>query len=161
MSESNLFLGGIPTDIELKALLDKFGAPDPGLISYSEIEQAVNVDRDTHRFRTIVTRWRKKLFRDYNIDTAAAKNEGIRILTEPERVDESESAFGRSAKGIVRAHVRVRSVRSETLDTRTLKKHEHLVRATLVATDAIKTAARDYARALGPKEQRPQLFANG
>src|SRR5262245_53413982 len=102
------YFGGIPTEPDVRRLMDRFCAPEPGVIPHEEIEKEIREESDSSRYRTIVSAWRRRLRREHNIDTSAEPGHGIRILTEPERVDVSKRDLGRGVRGIVRSHVRIR-----------------------------------------------------
>jgi len=81
------YFQGIPTRIDVDLLIKEFGVPKEGaIIGYAEIAKAIKVDRDSNRFKTVTTSWRKLLFRQNNVVMDAIPNEGFLILPPPGRV---------------------------------------------------------------------------
>ena len=98
------FFGGIPTDIEVKLLSDRFGVPKQGqIIKYDDITDVIKVQRTESRWGSVVSAWRKKLERENNIILTAVKNLGFEALTSSGRVDFSAKVFKQAIKRTGRA----------------------------------------------------------
>ncbi len=98
------YWGGLPTEPDVKKLLAALGTPAPGLIPHERLEEITGHERGDGRYRTVVSAWRSRLLRESNLATRAEPNEGIRILTEPERVEESGRMLRKSARFVIRQH---------------------------------------------------------
>jgi len=161
MSKSTLYFGGIPTDPEVRKLAERFGVPEPGLLSHASIETTIGQKRDSSRYHTIVHAWRSKLLREHNVGTAAEPGEGIRILTEPERVEESRRQLGLSARQVVRTHRWALMIDVSKLDDVALRKHDHVLRASAAAAGAMAGTVKELANALKAPAQLPRATKSG
>jgi hypothetical protein len=153
---TTLYFGGIPTGPDVKRLLERFGSPAPGLIPYEEIERAIDERRGHSRFRTVVIAWRHRLLRESNIATRAEAGEGIRILTEPERVDEGKRMIGLSARRVLAQHRWNLMIDVTKLDELARRKHDHLVRYSLALATSAQTGMKQLNAALKVPEQLPR-----
>jgi hypothetical protein len=101
---SKQFFGGVPTDIEVKQLSERFGVPVAGqIVTYESITEAIKVDKSTYRWRTVVTAWRKKLEREHNIILKAIDNVGFEALNAAGRVELSARVFKQAVRRTGRA----------------------------------------------------------
>lgn len=104
---ANLYLGGIPTAPDVKRLHDEFGVPNPGdEFTHQTIEFILGLKRNSSRYRTVTSAWRKELLTDKNIDLAAVPGEGYRCLDQSERVEANvkiqKQGIRRTGKGVKR-----------------------------------------------------------
>lgn len=91
--------GGLPTDLDVRMLQEKFGVPQEGdLIPYLLISECLKKGRETSRWKSVVGAWRKKLERDHNLVLKAIKNQGFKVCDPRDRLD----VFGRKFKGGLR-----------------------------------------------------------
>lgn len=152
-----LFFGGVPTGPEVDKLLEKFGAPEPGVISHEQIEGVIGQRRDSSRYHTIVTQWRRRLLKDRNLDTSAELGVGVRILSEPERVDVSAKDLCGASRKAIKAYRRASVIRSEMLDEVSRKKLDFVKHAGGQSIEAVGTAVREMSNALRAVAQMPRL----
>ena len=74
-----------PTEGGVKRLDEAFPhLPEGKVIPWDEIEAALNEPRDSARFNTIVSVWRKRLLEEQNIHLAAQYRVGL-VVAEPRR----------------------------------------------------------------------------
>ena len=90
MANEKLYFGGIPTDIDVRALREAF--PESGLkvgqlIPYAAVEAIVKTPKDSCRFKTITGRWRRLVERDSEIILGAEKGQGFRVLDNSEKLE--------------------------------------------------------------------------
>lgn len=82
------FNKGIPTEIDVNALISAFGVPAIGqIITHKRIEAVVCVDHNECRYKTVVAAWRRKLEREHNIIFRAVPGNGYEVLDSRGRVD--------------------------------------------------------------------------
>lgn len=75
------FFRGIPTAPDVKRLDDAFATLKPGQrLAWAELASVVGENPTSHRFKTIVFQWRRKLDRDRNIILGAVRGEGLEVL---------------------------------------------------------------------------------
>jgi hypothetical protein len=72
MSEGKgtVFFGGIPTEPDVKKLINTFDVRKmtPGCtIEYSEVAEVIEQKKDSSRWRTVTSSWRKRLEKDHGI----------------------------------------------------------------------------------------------
>ena len=88
------FVTGIPTAPTIERLRKRFGVPAPGtLLSYTDIAEVAETEVHSHRFNSVVTAYRKKLYRESNIVLRAVANEGYEVLDSHGRVHEFTRGF--------------------------------------------------------------------
>jgi hypothetical protein len=156
MANVRLYFGGIPTEPEVKRLQERFGTPAPGLIPYADIEEALGHKRGVARFRTIVITWRARLLRESNVATRAEPSEGIRVLTEPERVDEGKRMMGLSTRRVLHLHRWNLMIDVTKLDEVSRHKHDHLVRYSNALATAASVGMKELNSALKAPAQLPR-----
>lgn len=108
MATKNLviFNGGISTEPEVNALIEKFGVPEPNAeIPYSEVEKVIGVDRKKSRWASVTTAWRNRLEREHNVLLEAVPGEGFRAMTPDDRIVYSGKKYKHGIKAITRALV--------------------------------------------------------
>jgi hypothetical protein len=98
---SSIWTHGIPTDAEVKKLIDALGVPAPGtLVEYAQIEQVIGLARSENRFRSVTNAWRKKLLREQNRVTEGVRGVGVMFCAAERRVDVSERHLVKGARRI-------------------------------------------------------------
>jgi hypothetical protein len=137
-------------------LLDKFGTPDAGLIDYKEIEKAISIPRARGRFRTVVVAWRSRLLRESNLASIAEPAEGIRFLTEAERVEVGRRMIGLSARRVRRTHRWHMLVDRTQLDDIAQHKLDHQLRCSLAMATSASMETQQLGSALKAPEQLPR-----
>lgn len=133
--------GGIPTDIDVRALMETFGVPAVGTtMSYERVAEIIHVAPRSGRFKTVTDAWRRRLRDDHNVYTSA-RDGAFSVRTAPERVDHGAA----KARGVVRAaaaaHNEVaRTDRSQlTTEQRQQADHVQMVTATVVQSARLQT----------------------
>jgi len=82
------YFRGIPTKIDVDRLDAKFGVPKEGdEITFAACSDALGMPETSHRFRTVVHAWRKKLFRDHNLLSVGTGEGAFRFADPAERID--------------------------------------------------------------------------
>jgi hypothetical protein len=97
-------LCGIPTKVDVDRLLDKFGVPAEGsLIAKSDIAKCIGESDDSNRFNSVLSAWRKLLFREHNLLTVGDGAKNIRIAEPSERIDWAASRVASARRNVGRA----------------------------------------------------------
>jgi hypothetical protein len=127
MSNIRIGVGGIPTDIDVRRLFDKFGVPKvKDIIPYREIEAVIGVSHKTSRFWSVTCAWRNQLLRRNNRVSVAIPNEGFEFLDSHKRVGFVEKKAKEGLRKIVRAsQVAISTDRSE-LSSDEVKTLDHI-----------------------------------
>jgi hypothetical protein len=96
-NETRPFWGGISTEMELEMLKKHYQDPKVGdRLSDDELEKVIKQERSTNRFKTIMDRYRKYLFKVHNLLLLRDRMVGYYIADEDQRVDHM---IGQEKKG--------------------------------------------------------------
>ena len=128
MSNPNmLFNGGIPTAPDVQRIMERTGDLQTGdCVTYEQIEQAINEKKSSNRFRSVVTSWKNKMFRENNQVLEAVANVGYKVLDGSERVDFSGRKVKQGFRRIRKGAVVARQTRREGLTACQAKALDHI-----------------------------------
>lgn len=127
MTNAKIFMGGLPTEYDVRKLEERFGVPNEGVtIPYEEISECIGIERHLGRWHSIVRAWRNKLRREHNLITDAEDNVGIKILTPSERVSFSNRKQQGSFKQARRCALIAASTRREGLTAQEIRLLDHV-----------------------------------
>lgn len=154
------FFGGLPTDIDVKRLLEAFPNIEPGgEVGYDDVAKVIGVDVGTNRFRTVTNAWRRRLLRTGNVAIDAVPGRGFRRLTELERSERDRGGWRRDQ---VRAARKVRDLAltdTTSFDEREKKSHDHARRVLQAHVEHTTSTVRELAppapQPLLPRRTRP------
>jgi hypothetical protein len=151
MGETKLFLGGVPTDIDVEKLREHLGTLKHGdMIPYQEISDCLGIQKGECRWYSVVSAWRKRLDRENNILLKAIPNEGYRVLDGHGRVEASAWTYKKGLRRIHRATVIASKTDRNGLDENEIKTLDHIQNTGASLRLAAATAARqiDYDKAM-------------
>jgi len=152
---TKVYFGGVPTDGDVRNLMDHFGQPKPGdEIPHEEVEAVLHSTREASRYRTVTTAWRKKMLREHNVDLSALPGVGFRCLTDAERVAAGVSGVQSGLRK--QLHSVVRADRVQT-DDEALRAKQDVLRRDGIALRAEATKAMRQIDPPKPAEQAPRL----
>lgn len=104
MSNATVFNKGIPTEPDVRRLCDVFAdLPAGRKLAWSELAAVIGSEYGTHRFRSVVTAWRKKLYRERNVLFGAVRGYGIEVLDGHGRTGAAGSTFKSGLRKVNRA----------------------------------------------------------
>jgi hypothetical protein len=146
-----IFKGGVPTKIEVDALMENIDARHGTIVSFDEIERVIGVTRDKARFRSVVEAWRKRLFREKLIQTRSIAGE-LHLLSDDEAHDFGKSNLSRIGRATGRLCVRVEAVDATKLSGERRDGHNLLRREANAMLDAARKSAKAIA---APKPLTP------
>jgi hypothetical protein len=102
MSEN--YFGGIPTKVDVERLIDEIGIPKEGdEIPYDRITQIIGVPRQSFRWGTVTSAWRKVLYQEHNLVTESVPGKAIKVLVPGERIRHSSTKYKNGMKTVYRA----------------------------------------------------------
>lgn len=157
-TSTKVVIGGVPTSPEVKRLLAAFPDPQPGTtISHADIETVLNLSRDSSRYRTIITAWRRQLLLEQNIDIDALSGVGFYVPAPFERVTISTRDFRRGIGRVGKAVRRISRVPMERLTNEEQVKAEHTRRRMEATLSEGRSATKEIAIRLAPLEQSPRV----
>ncbi len=79
---------GMPTKPDVDRLMEHFGIPkEDQLLPWGDIEGVIGHRRGTHRFATVLSAWRRRLFREHNVVLDSVPGEGLVALSPDGRVE--------------------------------------------------------------------------
>jgi hypothetical protein len=125
---ARIFLGGIPTESDVRALIDLYGIPAEGtLIPYADVEELLRCDYRSHRFSTVTGRWRRQLKKDHNVATGT-EGKAFKVLSPDERVTRGKDRTRIALRGIRRSVELVETTDKERLSPEMRAEADHLTR---------------------------------
>lgn len=156
MSDKKLFFGGLPTDIEVRKLIEHYAVPAARLYAYQELAEVCGHawPQDRNRLKVVFTRWRKRLERDYQLVSEGLPGEGIKILAESERTQHGTRYARIGTRKARRGLVRIMLTDASKIDDpKARAEAEH---AQMVASRILPTLAQNV-KALTPPSPPPAL----
>lgn len=147
-NSGRLHFGGIPTEIDVRKLVEQFGVPKEGAkITWEELEETLEMDRSVQRFRTVTNAWRKKLFREHGLLVKAiGMGEGLEIATPSQRIDVSSRQFKHGMRRIRRAsHIAISTDRGRlSEDEKRVQDHLSAVAAQMIGMARVEAKKLEY-----------------
>lgn len=139
---SKPFFGGIPTDVDVRALREAFPNIQVGdEISYDDVAAIIGAKPRTNRFRTVVDAWRRDLFRKDNVELITIVGVGLRCASAEERVNLGFKKVRRGIVHQVRAAQRAQFVRTD--DAVLINKQHAMMRLATLASKEFETTIRE------------------
>jgi hypothetical protein len=137
-----VYFGGLPTEVDVRALWERFGVPVEGqAIPYADVEAVCKSKHGTHRHQTVTTAWRRRLFREHNVLLVAGQ--GMYTACDPtRRVEFGATKLRTGARAFRRAHVVVSSTDLGRLSPEQRKQADHILMTTATAIQSARIAAR-------------------
>lgn len=133
-------VNGIPTELDVKALLGEFGVPEVGAsLSYSDVSRVIKTPVTSSRWRTVTNQWRKRLIRDHRLFLLCRAGSFI-VANEDEKSEYSGAKQKHGIRSIkVSATVDREYVDASQLSPTNQKAYEH---RTLTNSTILQAAAR-------------------
>lgn len=151
MSNNLVFNSGVPTEPDVRKLMDAFGAMQEGaVISYADISAIIGSPSKSFRFATVVNAWRKRLYREQNVVLCAVAGVGLKVADPDLRVNLAGAKYKSGIRHIRRAGDVSASTDRARLSPEAAKAADHLNR---VASSVMLAAATE-ARKLNYKEPK-------
>lgn len=155
MSEIPSIVNGIPTAPDVKKLTDKFNSLAVGdFISYKNIEQTIGALHGTGRWATVVTAWRKQLFRELNIILIPEPGKGFKVANPEERVHLSSSRFTSGMRKVKFSKTVAATTPAEELTPELARARTHLIAVGAALELAARTQAKELAYPTPTKAQK-------
>ena len=142
-----IFKGGVPTKIEVDLLMKEIEASSGIGISYKQIERVTNLKRHENRFKSVVTAWRKRVFREKLLQSSA-EDGTIHFLTGNEAHDLGKRDVHKIGRAAGRLSTRVETVDVASLSEDRRDRHYLLRRETTAMLESVRNSAKAIA---GPK----------
>jgi hypothetical protein len=136
-----VFFGGVPTKREVDLLLERVDASPGNAVSYSDVARLIEVKANTSRFRTVTNVWRRRLFREQMIQTAAYGG-AFRFLSADEAHDTGLRDMHRVGRSTGRLRTRIEAVPIAELSEQRRDKHNLLRREVMAVQEALQKSAK-------------------
>lgn len=135
-------VGGLPTDIDVRALFEAFGVPNEGVvIPYETVAAVIKSPVTSNRWKTVTGRWRRRLVAEHNVYMLA--RDGAFSRRDPAQRIELGAGDLRSAyRRVRRSHIVTEGTDRSRLTEEQKKQADHI----LMTTGALMSAARLQAR---------------
>ena len=95
---------------------------------HQDIAHAGDCEYPSHRYRSVITSWRKRLMRDLNVDIGAVVGIGYRVLDDNERVSFGIKNFSESVRAMGKSVNRIERADTKRLDDHHRRQQEHTKR---------------------------------
>jgi hypothetical protein len=139
---NGLFRGGIPTDGDVKKLIDTFGVPEVGRsIPYESVASTISTPVKSSRFKTITNRWRSKLASLNNLIVEAFDG-AFHVMAPDRRVMHTGDRIRKGFKQFRKAHVIISSTDVSGLSPELRAQADHYKQTTATAIQASRARAR-------------------
>ena len=140
----------VSTDTEVASLHRLTLALTPGdVLTYEAIIAAIGIDRDNHRWRSVMGRLMRRESKEYNREYRSIPNVGYRLLAPEGRIDKAQSCRNAGDRKLLKARTIANTTAVDGLSSESAMIREHLLRtagAQLAIAEAAKTAARQEMR---------------
>lgn len=129
-NKAELWFGGLPTDGDIRRIRAEF--PDKELevgreITYEALAGVIGNPAESHRWKTVVGRWRRLVEKDSGIIVGVVRGQGMfRVLSSGETLDVASGKFRTAARSARRSFVLNSYVRREDLSADEAKRHDFL-----------------------------------
>ncbi len=133
---------GVPTAPDVERLCFAFPTLEAGTtITKQQISEVIKVDKDANRWKTVVDRWRKKLFAESNVVLRAIPNVGFMVSDPMDRVDVSAGHAKKGVRQVSKASAIASRTDRSQLTTEAARACDHIVNTaakiqTLIAAEA-------------------------
>lgn len=122
---SKMYFGGLPTDVDVRALREAFGVPAEGApITYEQVADVIHVAPGTARFRTVTNAWRSGLWREYGL-LVVCSMKTFSVAPPPTRVDVATSKLRSSVKGLRKSGAIAAGTDTSRLTAEQRARHDH------------------------------------
>lgn len=138
--KGNVWVHGIPTDADVKKLVDALGVPAPGtLVTHEQIEKATGLKRGTSRRRSVEMAWRKKMLREHNLVTEGVRGEGVMFCDSVRRIDVTARDITGGTRRVVRGIKVGVSTERDGLSEASCARLDNMVRTGIKGVEAMHT----------------------
>lgn len=101
---SHLFEGALPTEPDVKRLLERYGVPLVGqFFPYREVAEVIKSAEGSVRFRTVTMAWRKLIEREHRLLLRAITGRGFEVADARAKLMESGTKFKGGLRKVKRA----------------------------------------------------------
>lgn len=128
MGNTKQHFGGIPTVVEVALLEEKFNLVEGMEITHQDIEDAIQINWNTTRYRAVTAAWRKKILRDKNLLIDSLHGIGFRVLTPSERVSGSVKKVTYGVKAVKKGGGLAMIIPADRLTETERHKASHMVK---------------------------------
>lgn len=124
---------------------------------HERLEEITGLKRNQARYAAVMTSWKKRLLREHNVAAASERGVGVRILTEPERVDYALWHLMLNARAVMRNHRFALMTDATKLEEAARVRNEQVLSASAAMVSSAQIAQRGLVDALQPQQQLPRL----
>ncbi len=118
--------GGVPTEADVRALLDTFGVPTEGAsVTYEQIARVLHQPVRSNRWKTVTNAWRKRLFEEHNLILGAADG-AFTALLPGERIERGAGKLRSGMRSVRRAGAIVQRTDRARLSETETKRADHV-----------------------------------
>ncbi len=158
MTTTRVFGGGVPTEPDVKRLMEAFPSLTPGtILKHGQVSEVIGVTWRTSRYRTICSAWRHRLKREQNVVVRSLPGVGYVVRAEAERVNDAIGDGRRGVRTIGRAVRDIGLVKTEKLPENEQARALHARRLMEGALSSGREAMRQITTLEGEQQRLPRL----
>lgn len=136
------FFAGLPTEIDVRALVEAFGVPADGdVIRYDAVADVIKCPVKSSRWKTVTDAWRRKLWKLHNVVMRAGDGQ-FAVMPPDARVDHGGDRLRRGFRQFSKAHSVVASTDLSGLSDEMRAQADHVKNITTTAIQAARAEAR-------------------
>ena len=157
MTESKLYWRGVPVGPDVDVLDRHFNGLTHGqVLAHDDLSDVMGYSRGSSRYRSVINAWRRQLLREHGIELQSVRSIGLRVMTDPERVDAHVDKAALGIRKIARAGKSLSAIPRSTLTTAARTKADHA--QILIASMRLDASAfKSELQAPKPAPQSPRL----
>lgn len=129
--------GGIPTDVDVNALIEAYGVPAPGWSAdYSAVAEIAKAPARSNRFKTVTDAWRRRLYATHGVSIRARAGR-FSVRSASERIGHAVGKTRSSLRGLEAARDEVAGTDRSSLSELQKAQADHVL---MVSTTALQAA---------------------
>lgn len=141
---AKIYFGGVPTDLDVERIIREVNAQPGASVAYSVLAGIIGAPIKSNRFRTVMTAYRKRIWRDHKLRIKAGGGE-FRFLTGGEALQEGRNDIHRVGRAAGRAHKNIIAIDETGLSQEQKSEHALLRRVTAANLEQHQKSAKELA----------------
>ncbi len=158
MAKARAFFGGVPTDPEINRLKAHFPPGDlfeGRIITHDQVAEIIHAPYGSSRYKTVTTRWRNQVTRNYGIMVGSVAGVGFKILNDAEKVDQQARHLKSSLVQNGKSFLVASTVDEGNLTAQKRKEYEHYLLRSIAVQQAIQLKSKAQLPSLRGRKEKP------
>lgn len=142
MKMAGVFLGGLPTRLEVDELMHRVPIEVGTRVSHADVAEIIGVPPKTNRFRTVTGKWRERIEKDHRI-RISSEGGVFTMLTADESCDAAQNDFKKVGRATRRLVIRTDAIDTTQLTGERVQRHNLLKREGHAILEAVRKSAKE------------------